>query len=301
MAIRYPARRFAAMLMCAMTIILCATDSAGAQTPAHWTGTTGNWTTAALWSGGVVPNNGVPPGSTYDAFLDAAGMYTVTLNSPIAVTNLTMNDASATLNATSSTLTIVNNLTLTAGVIQLSSATIVGGTLNGTAGVMRFSGSTNNILNGVTVANSAMIDMSQNGSLLQLQGGTSLAAGTYTLGQGSVLYLNQTSTIGSGVNIAMARLTTLSAEGGHIVTLAAGSTVTVLGSQQATIGTGFLGAVPNTVLVNQGTIQFDPGASNVDLIIQANAAAGNEFRNQGIVAVSGSANVVVLNMPFTNT
>src|SRR5207249_4016826 len=147
MAIRYPARRFAAMLMCAMTIILCATDSAGAQTPAHWNGTTGNWTTAALWSGGIVPNNGVPPGSTYDAFLDAAGTYTVTLNSPITVTNLTMNDASATLNVTGSTLSIVGGTTLTAGVFQLSNGTLMGGTINGTSGVMRFSGSANNVLN----------------------------------------------------------------------------------------------------------------------------------------------------------
>src|SRR5207302_10316563 len=99
------------------------------QTQTHWLGGTANWTSAANWSGGVVPNNGMPlPTDTYSAFIDAAGTYTVTLSTPITVTNLTMNDASATLSV-GSTLTIVTNTTLTSGVIQLNSGTIIGGNM----------------------------------------------------------------------------------------------------------------------------------------------------------------------------
>lgn len=49
----------------------------------------GAWTTPARWTGGTVPNNGIPPGTLYDTLLPA-GAYNVTLGVPIEVNSLTL-------------------------------------------------------------------------------------------------------------------------------------------------------------------------------------------------------------------
>src|SRR5438876_10273808 len=64
-------RLLAAILLAAAALPYAAL----AQTDVHNTATGGNWTAAATWQGGVIPNNGTPPGSTYNAFIDAAGTY----------------------------------------------------------------------------------------------------------------------------------------------------------------------------------------------------------------------------------
>ena len=200
----------------ALTVAVVMTGESRAQTPAHWNGGTGNWTTAALWSGGVVPNNGTPPGSTYDAFIDAAGTYTVTLNSPITVSNLTMNDASATLTVSSTRSSIVNSTTLTAGIIQLSGGTIMGGTMTSAGGRLTATNSFSNNLSGVTIG-SGVLDLASSFSRLQLTNGSNFSGpGTVALANGSQLFLNEGVTIPSGTVFTLTGGTSLSADARHI-------------------------------------------------------------------------------------
>src|SRR5687768_8580607 len=77
-----------------------------AQTTSSWTtAVSGNWTDATKWSSHpFAPNNGSPPGASYDAVLAAIGAaHTVTLSSAITIDSLSIDSAAATLRQTSST------------------------------------------------------------------------------------------------------------------------------------------------------------------------------------------------------
>src|SRR5437667_11987093 len=69
-----------------------------AQVVCTWNGTSGNWLNPALWSP-TVPNNGTPPGATYNANVNGAG--TITVDQPVAIQRLTF--ASGSVNIQNST------------------------------------------------------------------------------------------------------------------------------------------------------------------------------------------------------
>src|SRR5207248_2257142 len=121
----------------------------------------------------------------------------------------------------------------------------------------------------------------------------------------SLLYLNQTTPTASGASFTLGgNNARLSAEGGNTATLGAATpqTVTVTVNPgafgNAFLSTNILGNNPATVLLNQGTIQFDPAAANATLTI--NPTGGSSFQNAGILAVGGT-NTINLSAPFNNT
>jgi hypothetical protein len=72
---------------------------------ATWNSVTGNWTTAAAWTPGVVPNNGTPANSTYSASISGGA---ATVDSPITINDLVF--LGGTINGLStSTLTIAGS------------------------------------------------------------------------------------------------------------------------------------------------------------------------------------------------
>src|SRR5262249_47755152 len=135
-----------------LALVAIVTPPMAAQTTTRWAnGVSDLWTQTApvRWDNGI-PNNGVPAGSTYNSFIDVAGTYAVTLNAPATVSNLTLNNSTATLAVTGGgTLTVVNSATLAAGVLQLTGGMLSGGSYGSTGGVIRANSSTNNILNNV--------------------------------------------------------------------------------------------------------------------------------------------------------
>src|SRR5439155_11548612 len=206
------------------------------------------------------------------ATIAASGTYRVTLNAPVTVNSVTLNNQTATLAiaGTNGNLTIVNSIALQAGALQLvNGGTLSGGTLNnvGGVGVLRFDASPGNTLNGVTIPSVSALDLSQTGSVLQLRGGTQIGAGSLSLGSSSVVYLNQTAATTPGLTFVLGRNSTLSAEGGNAAILGANAAGQVTVSvnpgagQSATLATNQLGANAATVLLNQGTIQFDSAAA----------------------------------------
>ncbi len=269
-----------------------------AQTPEHWNGTTGTWTTAASWSGGVVPNNNAPPGSTYDAFLDAAGTYTVTLNTSVTVSDLILNAAGATLSISGETLNIVSNATLTAGTIQMNAGTISGGTFSTGGGVIQFNNSLSNVLNGVTLGSASVINLSAANSDVQLTGGTVLPAGTYALGASSAIFFNQTATTAG--DFTLANGAALTAEGGNTASFS-GSISVATANATATLLANRLGLTngANSTFASTGTIGFAAGATNATLNVST-FNGGGFFTNAGTLQANTTGSTITVSIPFTN-
>src|SRR5262245_25959573 len=132
---------------------LLATVAAGAASSARatdytWNNTTGNWNEGTRWTPG-----GGPPVSTDNAFLLGAVAYTTSLTDDRAITNLTINNASAILEHTSGTFTVGGTITLNAGSYRLNGGTITGGSIStgGGTGQIVLQNNNNNRLNNVVV------------------------------------------------------------------------------------------------------------------------------------------------------
>jgi hypothetical protein len=146
---------------------------------ATWTGGSGIWDTATLWSTGVIPGAG-------DAVtIDAAGSYTVTLNGTAdAAGSVTLDAAGATL-LIEATLTLGTTLAADAGTLELAGGRLDGGTL-------ALHGATligaNGTLDGVTVL--GPLALSGAGQSVTIDGGITLlgaggtAPGTLALSSG---------------------------------------------------------------------------------------------------------------------
>src|SRR5262249_33497173 len=87
-------------------------------------GVNGVWTDSTNWDSGTVPGPGA------DAVLCASGGYTVTINTPISVGSITVNDGSATLfvNDPGQTVTIAGALTISNGALLVDTNGGEGGT-----------------------------------------------------------------------------------------------------------------------------------------------------------------------------
>jgi PEP-CTERM motif len=128
-----------------------------ADVTSSWsTATSGNWNANANWTNvpalGGFPNNSNGGVATYDAVINAAGSpYTVTLGTAVAVEDLLLNSANATLAHTAGTLTATGAINVSAGTYQLSGGTITDTTVNVTGGTLAITANSNNLLTGVTV------------------------------------------------------------------------------------------------------------------------------------------------------
>src|SRR6185295_545146 len=207
-----------------------------------------------------------PAGTSYYAVLDAAGTaHTISLNSGLRLASLRLDSSAVTVNHTSGVFTLDGTGTIARGIWRLDGGTIRGGTLNVAEGLgdLQFSGNSNNILDGVTLADrtilhsnsgflgirngltftspNALLRLSGNGTSLNFFGSQVVPAGTIELRGGSASLNLQTDVGSIAPNLTF-------------------SSGTVVRGSQATIATGALnGALPST-LTNFGLISADtPG------------------------------------------
>ena len=269
-----------------------------------WNGTSGDWTNAADWAGGVVP------GASSSVTFGGAGAYTATLYTVASAASVTMN-APGALFYDSGALALGGVFQLEAGTFALAYGALQGGTLALQGGVFAAEGGT---LNGVAVQGD--LTMAQANASLFVQNGLAMAgangAGAGTLAVtgsyamldfvGSQILANAIATLGAtgpgpgqGGAASLAVSHGIGATAGATLTLSRNVWVQETGTQgQIIVGAGLPGAVTDEV-VNQGTITDAAYGSTLTL------GGPGLFDNAGTIGISNGATLDIASGGFTNT
>jgi hypothetical protein len=269
-----------------------------------WKGGSGDWNTAADWSGGVVP------GAADSATIAGAGAYTVTLYTTAAVDNLTLN-APGALFYDAGALTLGGTFALQGGTLELAYGSIAGGTLDMEGATLQASGGT---LSGVAVQGTLAVN--QTDATLFVQGGLAMA-GASGVGAGTLAVTGTYATVDFlGTQSLTDAVVTLGAaasgqdQGGpasiqvqHAYGATSGATLTLATNvwlQQAgqlgqIIVGGPLPAILTDELINAGTITAATFGGT--LLIDGSG----DFINAGTIGISNEATLDVASAGFTNT
>jgi hypothetical protein len=283
----------AGRLLLAGVAVTTAAPAAYAQViTSTWTGVSGNWTNAALWSSNPnYPNNGNPPGATYAAKL----LYTpgsLALDTPITVQsldiggNVLVNLSGSALSVTGTThlnITTANldvplstgSLTMEGGLISGSRPITVNGSFGWLGGTVQGTGP-------VTVAGG--IDLGEpnypppvlSGRSLTVTGGTAYwsSAQTFTM-QGAAVF-----TVGSG-----ATFTALSSEA------MSGGTFVVNGSFSAPGSVYGVGPILSP-FINTGTVDIGTGLTVSSMTNSGRVHVASGGGLGGSITSSGAAAIV---------
>lgn len=298
------------------------TASGRADTLVNWQGPggtgSGNWSTAADWSGGVVPNNG---STKFGVTLPTESTsYTVTQDINVSIDSLTV-DSGATLAGNSGITLTVTSLT-SSGIMNYDSAnnlTVNGATTISSGASLNLEGASTASLNG-TVSNSGsfVTGFSGGSNTVTVTGAFTNNAGATLALEGSGDVMNVASLANSGtVTINAGTTMNLTGQPNGITDVAAGSTLTVAGTLKAGTANGLakLTSVEGTLDLENGTTNaVTPTggtltiASGGQLELSATTASTTTLSITGAVNNSGSfttgfaggANTVTVSGAFTN-
>src|SRR5262245_53151609 len=249
----------------------------------------GNWKDGGNW------NPGGPPVAADNATIDLAGTYTVTLNDSRAITNLTLNNSTATLSHTAGTFTVGGTIALTSGTYSLNGGTISGGSITSAGGLLKLQGNNSNRLIDVAVG-LGVLDFSTTNARVRLQGTTSLAAGTVIdlATPSSILVFEQTTTHNDLTINMTSGSSFLSVDGNNTLTLGPAATVTHSSTGSSTIQSDIISA-GNAVLLNQGLIRnTNTGTLTINPDTFTNQSGGFVRASAGTITIGsgGSINAV---------
>ena len=266
-------------------------------------GVFGDWTTASLWNGGVVP------GSADAVTIAAAGTYDVTLFSQASAASLLINAAGATFYDAGS-LALSGTLALQSGTLALAYGAITGGTLALSGGTLLAGGGT---LSGVAVQ--GVLGLQQSQATLFIRGGLVLS-GTGGSGAGSIALTGSGAALDFiGSQILAGAVVDIGAAGGqpaaslgvvHDGTAQTGATLTLgpslwlrdlSGNAVLSVGattTGTVAALPDALL-SKGTITTAGQGSS--LLVTGSGT----FTNQGSLSVANGATLTIATAGFANT
>ncbi len=160
-----------------------------------------SWTAAESGAWGVAENWGTPAAPNApdaNAALSVAGApYTVTLGSPIALADLDIASADATLAHTAGALTLHGTATISTGRYYLNGGTISGGTIEQDGGILDFGPAPDSTLDGTTVNGGVTVSL-PDGSVRFLN--STINGGTRTDGTSNTVLFEE-SQVGGGVQV----------------------------------------------------------------------------------------------------
>jgi hypothetical protein len=256
-------------------------------------GVNGDWYSTNVWTNG-------PPTAQTNASVSLAGPYTLTLNGgeTATVNTLALKAANGTY-AFSGTLDVTTSVTVSAGALQLTGV-IDGGILDNAGGGSITFGN-NSVLD--SVAYQGTLDLSENYANVVIENGGSLAgaggkgAATINLtGYQAYLYAEGDETLNNAtVNLGGANGTSYlrsydPTNQGAILTL---------GSSLVLMQTGLNVALQDSgsaydAVYNEGTIKASVNGGTFTV-------SGNDFENDGTIAVSGGDTFAIQSAQFVNT
>ncbi len=238
-----------------------------------WTAANGDWDNPANWdSNPQFPNNG---GQTFDAVIDAGGPdYTVTLDTTVAIEDLTLNSASATVAHTAGTFTATGAADLLGGTYRVDGGTIANTVVNQNGGGLVFTSNPANLLDGATVQNGLDL-MTGTEPLARLINGAGYT-GDATLGTGAKLIIDDTRTLDNTSIHLEGNDSDFGVSGDNTLTLGPNALVNLRGANAQITADLFLGG--NGQVVNRGTIAADADGNirnmTIDPDVFTNASGG---------------------------
>ncbi len=263
-------------------------NNASLATSYNWTDGTANWSTAADWSGGQVPN----PTANVVIGNTATGNVTLNGSSGDQTVNALSILASNTLTVSGVTLTSANGVTVAAnGTLSLSSGEINGSVLSG-AGLLQTSAG-NSALAGDTIS-AHTIFIGQDSTSTELLGAIDNAGTLEQLGgngQNGILYIGDSATLTGGGTVL---LDTIATDGGNTFIEGITTNQTLTNTNNTILGTGVIGN-GNLVLVNHGVIDATPESGTSTLTLNG----GGVLNTNLLEATAGGALSIVTNV--TNT
>ena len=253
------------------------------QVSTTWIGGPGNWNDPAKWSGGVVPNNGTPAGTTYNVFIDNGNVNfsTVTITTPVTIDslNVSANDTLTINNGTS--LTVVNSGAGTGviannGIIRLSGGPnftdlIIDGDVyvSGNGAIHLFNGIKNRIY-----ALSATDTLTNDGNTIH---------GSGNIGNNS-LTLNNQGTIRANTFETL----TIDPAGGGCIN---GGLIEALGaSNTLVLNDGAFNNTGGTIFANSGKIEVNAGSLVTGGTVNVSSIPGSTLRMKGGSVTGGTLN-----------
>jgi hypothetical protein len=252
------------------------------------------WSSPAAWNSGTVPQNDTPPGTTYDALIDAQGSnYFVRVNSNVTVDSVLVNSGNATLSLEDGFFVAHEGITISSGALQLSGGQIAHTRIESNSPILVPSTGRTSVFNGVTLAG----DVNGSGSVfssawlrlkdrLTLDGGSIRAAADLQVQAEGDLNIDGTGQIivgprvlGSGSTSRTDFLEFIGTGARPVI----GPDVTIRG-----MGTGHVSSPhTNVMLTNQGTIAADmPGVS---LVVESSV----RLVNHGLLTASNGGELLV--------
>lgn len=298
-----------------------------AQTSVTWAlGSDGNWNVGTNWTGGVVPNNGTPSGTTYSVFIDGGQAYycTVSINSAQSYTisqlgvssgdrlNInaggaltlagggTINNAGTialgsvgSLNFNSSTVTLGGGGTITLNNSRLFGSGILHNIDNRIIGSGSFCNNAAGFVNGgtITITGASIIDPSlnehfANTGLVEVSAGTLVLTGS---NGGTFNNAGGSFTVQNGATLALQGSAVLN--GGSLSTFGTGSIVV------AAAGNGTLGNLTNLGNVtglNGSNLYLVGTIENNGSITVAAGASATDLQVPGGLSLSGTGTLSLL-------
>jgi hypothetical protein len=252
------------------------------------------WSSPAAWNSETVPQNDTPPGTTYDALIDAQGSnYFVRVNSNVTVDSVLVNSSNATLAIEGGFFVADEGITISSGALRLSGGEIAHTRIESNSPIVVPSTGTAPVFNDVTLAGNVI----GNGSVfsnawlrlkdrLTLDGGSIRAAADMLVQAEGSLAIDGTGQIIVGPRVfgsgSTSRTDFLQFTGNGARPVI-GPDVTIRG-----MGTGHVSSPhTNVMLTNHGTIAADmPGVS---LVVEASVS----LVNNGLLTASNGGELRV--------